>query len=58
VSIRLAREPELSDVQQIDRAAGQMFNDVGMPEVSGLLWHFEALAACQQGDPQSHFCWS
>ncbi len=24
MSIRLAREPELSDVQQIDRAAGQM----------------------------------
>ena len=50
MSIRLAREPELSDVQQIDRAAGQMFNDVGMPEVSSLLWHFEALAACQRAD--------
>ncbi len=48
MSIRLAREAELSDVQQIDQAAGQMFNDVGMPEVSRLLWHFEALAACQQ----------
>ncbi len=47
-SIRLARDAELSGVQQIDRAAGQMFNDVGMPEVSGLLWPFEALAACQQ----------
>jgi GNAT superfamily N-acetyltransferase len=48
VSIRLACDADLSDVQQIDRAAGQMFTDVGMPEVSELLWHFEALAACQQ----------
>jgi GNAT superfamily N-acetyltransferase len=48
VSIRLARDAELSDVQQIDRAAGQMFNDVGMPEVSRLLWPFEALAECRE----------
>jgi GNAT superfamily N-acetyltransferase len=48
VSIRLAREADLSRVQQIDRAAGQMFNEVGMPEVAGLLWPFEALATCQQ----------
>jgi GNAT superfamily N-acetyltransferase len=25
-----------------------MFNDVGMPEVAGLPWPFEALAECQQ----------
>jgi len=34
-------------VQQIDRAAGQMFDEVGRPEVCGMLWHPEALAACR-----------
>jgi len=48
VDIRRPWDAELSDVQQIDRAAGQMFNEVGMPEVTGLVWPVEALAACQQ----------
>ena len=48
VNIRLAREGDLSRVQQIDRASGQMFNDVGRPEVAGLFWSPEALAACRQ----------
>jgi len=47
VSIRLAGEGELSAVQQIDRASAQMFNDVGMPQVTGLLWPLEALTACR-----------
>jgi len=46
MSIRIARVTELPAVQEIDRAAGQMFNDVGMPEICELLWHLEALAAC------------
>jgi hypothetical protein len=48
VGIRLAREAELSVVQQIDRASGQMFNDVGMPEVTELLWPVDALAAASR----------
>ncbi len=44
----MAREAELSVVQQIDRASAQMFSDVGMPEVTGLLWNIEALAACRE----------
>ena len=47
VGIRLARAGDLPDVQQIDRDAGQMFGEVGMPEVTGCLWSFEALASCQ-----------
>jgi GNAT superfamily N-acetyltransferase len=45
--VRLCRVAELSAVQEIDRAAGQMFDEVGRPEVCGMLWHPEALAACQ-----------
>jgi GNAT superfamily N-acetyltransferase len=48
VSIRLAREADLASVQQIDRASAQMFNDVGRPEVAGLLWSADLLAVCQQ----------
>jgi GNAT superfamily N-acetyltransferase len=48
VNIRLAREGDLSRVQQIDRASAQMFNDVGRPEVAELSWSPEALAACRQ----------
>jgi GNAT superfamily N-acetyltransferase len=47
VGIRLARVAELPVVQEIDRASAQMFSDVGMPEISGLLWPLEALAACR-----------
>jgi GNAT superfamily N-acetyltransferase len=48
VGIRLARAAELADIQRIDRAAGQMFNDVGMPEVTELLWPAELLASRQE----------
>jgi GNAT superfamily N-acetyltransferase len=44
----LAREGDLSRVQRIDWASGQMFNDVGRPEVAGLQWSPEALAACRK----------
>src|SRR5215472_19151899 len=47
MGVRLCRVAELSAVQQIDRAAGQMFDEVGRPEVCGMLWHPEALAACR-----------
>jgi hypothetical protein len=47
VGIRLARVAEPSVVQEIDRASARMFNDVGMPEISQLLWPLEALAACR-----------
>ena len=42
VRIRLARDADLSCVQLIDRASAQMFNDVGMAEVGGMLWSPEA----------------
>jgi len=45
--VRLCLVAELSAVQEIDRAAGQMFDEVGRPEVCGMLWHPEALAACR-----------
>src|SRR6516165_7952642 len=45
--VRRCRVAELSAVQEIDRAAGQMFEQVGMPEVCGMLWHPEPLAACR-----------
>jgi ribosomal protein S18 acetylase RimI-like enzyme len=48
VRIRLARAAELSAVQRIDRASAQMFNDVGMPEIAGMLWPLQALAACRE----------
>ena len=47
MGVRLCRVAELSAVQVIDRAAGQMFNEVDRPEVCGMLWHPEALAACR-----------
>src|SRR5215469_17243083 len=47
MGVRLCLVAELSAVQQIDRAAGQMFDEVGRPEVCGMLWHPEALAACR-----------
>jgi GNAT superfamily N-acetyltransferase len=47
MGVRHCRVTELSAVQQIDWAAGQMFNQVGRPEVCGMLWHAEALAACR-----------
>jgi ribosomal protein S18 acetylase RimI-like enzyme len=50
VGIRLAREAELPDIQRIDRAAGQMFNDVGMPEIAELLWTVEPLASHLEAD--------
>jgi hypothetical protein len=45
--IRLAQVAEPSVVQEIDRASARMFNDVGMPEISRLLWPLEALAVCR-----------
>ena len=48
--LRLASNGELSCVQRIDRASGQMFNDVGMAEVCGMLWSPEALAACTEAE--------
>jgi ribosomal protein S18 acetylase RimI-like enzyme len=45
--IRLRWVTELSAVQEIDRAAGQMFAEVGRPEVCGMLWHPGPLAACR-----------
>lgn len=46
--VRLARVEELSAVQDIDRAAGQMFSDVAMPEICEMLWSPQALAACRE----------
>ena len=48
MGIRLARPEELSAVQAIDRASAQMFNEVGMPEVTGTLRTAEDLAARRQ----------
>jgi GNAT superfamily N-acetyltransferase len=45
VGIRLAREAELADIQRIDREAGQMFNDIGMPEIAELLCTVELLTS-------------
>ena len=45
--VRRCGVAELSAVQEIDRAAGQMFAQVSRPEVCGMLWHPEALAACR-----------
>ncbi len=45
MGIRLARASELSAVQEIDRAAARMFNDVGMPQITGMLRTAEDLAA-------------
>ncbi|MGN6792854.1 MAG: GNAT family N-acetyltransferase [Streptosporangiaceae bacterium] len=50
MGIRLARAEELSAVHQIDRASAQMFNEVCMPQVTGLLWPLEALAACREAE--------
>jgi GNAT superfamily N-acetyltransferase len=50
MGIRRCRVAELSAVQEIDRAAGQMFAEVGRPEVCGMLWHPEALAARRAED--------
>jgi GNAT superfamily N-acetyltransferase len=47
MSVRPCQVAELPAVQEIDRAAGQMFNEVGRPEVCGMLWRPEALAACR-----------
>jgi GNAT superfamily N-acetyltransferase len=47
MGVRLCRVAELSAVLAIDRAAGQMFDEVGRPEVCEMLWHLEALAACR-----------
>jgi ribosomal protein S18 acetylase RimI-like enzyme len=47
VGIRLAWVAELPVVQEIDRASAQMFIDVGMPQIAGMLWPLEALAACR-----------
>jgi GNAT superfamily N-acetyltransferase len=47
MGIRLCRVAELSAVLEIDWAAGQMFGEIGRPEVCGMLWHLQALAACQ-----------
>jgi len=47
MGIRLAQVAELSAVQEIDRAAGQMFKEVGRPEVCQMLWFPEMLATCR-----------
>ncbi len=47
MGVRICRVADLSVVQQIDWAAGQMFDEVGRPEVCGMLWHAEALTACR-----------
>jgi hypothetical protein len=44
MGIRLARAAELSAVQEIDRTSAQMFNDVGMPQITGMLWTARYLA--------------
>lgn len=48
VGIRLAWVVEHSAVQEIDRASARMFNEVGMPQICGLLWPLAALTACQE----------
>ena len=45
MDIRVARVAELPALQVIDRAAGQMFRSVGMPEVAECSWPLEMLAA-------------
>jgi ribosomal protein S18 acetylase RimI-like enzyme len=47
MDVRLCRVAELPAIHEIDRSAGQMFKEVGRPEVCGMLWHPEALAACR-----------
>jgi hypothetical protein len=37
-------------VQEIDRAAGQMFKEVGRPELCGMFWPAEALAERRAAD--------
>jgi GNAT superfamily N-acetyltransferase len=46
VGIRQARAEDLPDVQRIDRDAGHMFGEVGMPDNAGFLWSLEALCTC------------
>jgi GNAT superfamily N-acetyltransferase len=49
VLIRKAREDELAAVQALDRDAGQVFGEIGMPEVAQYdPWPLEDLAASQQ----------
>jgi GNAT superfamily N-acetyltransferase len=50
MSIRLAALTDLARVQQIDWAAGQMFIEVGRPEIAVMLWSADALASCQQAE--------
>jgi ribosomal protein S18 acetylase RimI-like enzyme len=47
MGIRRARAAELAVVQEIDRASGQMFSEVGRSELCEMLWSPEALAECQ-----------
>ena len=47
--IRTARVAELPGLQEIERAAGQMFCDIGMPEIAGYgPWPLPVLAERQQ----------
>jgi GNAT superfamily N-acetyltransferase len=48
MGIRLAQAAELSAVQEIDQASARMFNDVGMPQIAGMLWTAEDLAAYRE----------
>src|SRR5215469_11855653 len=49
VSIRAAHLTELPVLQAIERAAGRMFRDIGMPEVAELgPWPLQVMTASQQ----------
>jgi hypothetical protein len=49
VRIREARVSELSFLQTVDRAAGRMFGDVGMPEIADHHWWPLPVLADRQG---------
>jgi GNAT superfamily N-acetyltransferase len=49
VRIRAARGAELPALQEIERASGQMFCDIGMPQIAEYdPWPLQALAASQE----------
>jgi hypothetical protein len=48
MGIRIAGAAELSAVQEIDRASARTFSDVGMPQITGMLWTAEDLAAYRE----------
>jgi hypothetical protein len=49
VLIRVARAEELPGLQEIERAAGQMFADIGMPEIAQYdPWPLPVMAASRR----------